>query len=65
MKKKNGLITALVNLVIVFSLFIVFFSRIDPKPDHAGFWFILALGVSIGVALARIGEWYHSRNSNE
>jgi hypothetical protein len=65
MKKKNGLRTALVTLVITVSLFTVFFSRIDPKPDHAGFWLILALGISMGVAVVRIAEWFHSRNSND
>jgi hypothetical protein len=35
---------------------VVFYSRITCKPSQAGFWLILALGMSIGVALTRIFE---------
>jgi len=53
MKKRNEIIAALVPLVIALSLYLVFYSTIDCKPDHAGFWLILALGASIGVAITR------------
>ena len=65
MKKRKGLRMALVPLVITASLYVVFFSRIDSKPTDAGFWFILALGMSIGVALTKISEWYNSKQSDE
>jgi hypothetical protein len=65
MKKKKGLRMALVSLVITASMYVVFYSRIDCKPTHAGFWFILALGMSIGVALTKFSEWYNSSHSNE
>jgi hypothetical protein len=56
MKKRNEIISALIPLVITFSLYLVFYSRIECKPDHAGFWFILALGASIGVAITRFSQ---------
>jgi hypothetical protein len=57
MKKRKGALTALLPLVITFSLYLVFYSRIESKPDHTGFWFILALGMSLGVALTRFIQW--------
>ena len=65
MKKRKGLRMALVPLVITASLYVVFFSRIDSKPTDAGFWFILALGMSIGVTLTKFSEWYNSKQSDE
>ena len=56
MKKSKGLIFVLLPLVITLSLFVVFYSRIECKPSDAGFWFILALGMSIGVALTRFSQ---------
>jgi ABC-type Mn2+/Zn2+ transport system permease subunit len=54
MKKREGLTYALFPVVITLALLVVFYSKIACKPDHAGFWLILALGMSIGVALTRI-----------
>jgi hypothetical protein len=53
MKTRKGAWTVLLPLVITISLYLVFYSRIESKPDHVGFWFILALGMSLGVALTR------------
>ena len=53
MKKNKGVQFVLLPVVITLSLFVVFYSRIQCKPGDAGFWFILALGMSIGVALTR------------
>jgi hypothetical protein len=53
MKKRKGALPALLPLVITISLYLVFYSRIESKPNHVGFWFILALGISLGVALTR------------
>jgi hypothetical protein len=54
MKKKQGILVTLVPVILTLSLYLVFYSRIACKPVHAGFWFILALGMAIGVALTRI-----------
>jgi len=56
MKKNKGVLFALFPVVITLSLFLVFYSRIQCKPSDAGFWFILALGMSIGVALTRFSQ---------
>jgi ABC-type Mn2+/Zn2+ transport system permease subunit len=53
MKNTKGITYALIPVVITLALFVVFYSRIACKPSDAGFWFILALGMSIGVALTR------------
>jgi len=54
MKRRNTIIAALVPLVTIFSMYLVFYDKIECKPNHAGFWFILALGASIGVAITRL-----------
>jgi uncharacterized membrane protein len=53
MEKKKGMQFPLVLFVIALCLFVVFYSLIECKPNHVGFWFILVLGISIGVALTR------------
>ena len=56
MKNSKGIKYALIPVVITLALFVVFYSRITCTPGDAGFWFILALGISIGVALARFSQ---------
>jgi hypothetical protein len=56
MKKRNDIISALIPLAITLSLYLVFYSRIECKPSHAGFWLILALGASVGVLIARLSQ---------
>ena len=56
MKKIKGVMFALLPVVITLSLFVVFYSRIQCKPSDAGFWFVLALGMSIGVVLTRFSQ---------
>ncbi|MGB8357820.1 MAG: hypothetical protein WCD55_04310 [Bacteroidales bacterium] len=56
MKKRNEVISALIPLIITLSLYLIFYTRIECKPNHAGFWLILALGASIGVAIARFSQ---------
>ncbi len=57
MKKNKGLLAAMITLLITLGLYLVFYSRIESKPNHVGFWFILALGMSLGVALTRLIQW--------
>jgi hypothetical protein len=54
MKKRNEIASVLLPLVITISIYVVFSSRIESKPNHAGFWIILALGMALGVALTRL-----------
>ena len=52
-------------LVITLSLYLVFYTRIECKPSHAGFWLILALGASIGVAITEGSHNGQSRRRTE
>jgi hypothetical protein len=54
MRNTKGILSVLIPVVITISLFVVFYSRIESKPNHPGFWFIFAMGMSVGVALTRI-----------
>lgn len=57
MKNKKNAFVFFIPVIITFCLYLVFYSRIESKPDHSGFWFILALGMAVGVALTRIFLW--------
>ena len=46
MKKRNEVVAILMPLVITLGLYLLFYSRIECKPSHAGFRLILALGAS-------------------
>jgi hypothetical protein len=63
MKKRNEIVKALLPFVITLGLYIVFYSRIECKPNHAGFWFIFALGTSVGVAIARFSQRTFTKNA--
>jgi hypothetical protein len=64
MKKRKGIQITMVPLVSAIALYVVFYSRINCKPNHVGFWFILILGISIGVVLTRFIQWI-KENHNE
>lgn len=57
MKKRTAVIYVLLPVIITLSLYVVFYERIASKPSTAGFWLILVLGMSIGVALTRFINW--------
>lgn len=52
---------ALIPFVIALSGYLVFYDRIESRPNHVGFWFILVLGLSLGVALTRLILWFKER----
>jgi len=54
MKRRNVIISSLVPLVTTLSMYLVFYDKIGCKPNHAGFWLVLALGASAGVAIVRL-----------
>ena len=62
MKKRKDLFFVLFPVVITTSMYLVFYSRIESKPSDAGFWFILVLGISIGVALTRFIQFSKLRS---
>jgi Na+/melibiose symporter-like transporter len=57
MKRGTKRFYALLPVVLTICLYVVFYERIACKPDHAGFWLVLVLGMSIGVALTRFLQW--------
>jgi uncharacterized membrane protein AbrB (regulator of aidB expression) len=57
MKNRKGIQYAFIPLITAICVCVVFYSRIECKPNHVGFWFILVLGMSIGVALTRFIQW--------
>jgi len=57
MRKRTGILTMFSPVLMTTGLYIVFYSRIESKPNGAGFWFILVLGISIGIALTRLIQW--------
>ena len=56
MNKKTDYLLAFVPVLITLSIYMVFYSRIVTNPSNAGFWMILALGMSLGVAFTRIAQ---------
>jgi hypothetical protein len=63
MKNRKGILFVFIPLVITISLYVVFFERIASKPGDAGFWFIFALGASVGVVITRFFEWSNTKKS--
>jgi hypothetical protein len=64
MKKSTRILYALIPVVLILGCYLVFYSRIETKPSDAGFWLIIALGVSIGAALTRI-IWLSKETDNK
>lgn len=64
MRKRKGIWFVLFPVVLTTSIYLVFYSRIESKPSHAGFWFIFILGMSIGVALTRIIQWSKTKKTD-
>lgn len=40
--------------LVILSLYLVFYSKIETQPNDAGFWIIIALGMSIGVVITHL-----------
>ena len=51
MKKKNLASEILIILIAPLGAYIGFYQNISCTPGQAGFWIVLTLGMSIGVAL--------------
>jgi hypothetical protein len=65
MEKKKGWFYDLLPVVIAFCIYVVFYSRIESKPSDAGFWFILVLGMSIGVAVTRFSQRSKAKKTDD
>jgi len=44
----------LVMPIVILGMYITFYSKIETKPSDAGFWMILALGISLGILIDRL-----------
>jgi len=64
MKRSKSVLQVLVPVIITISLYLVFNSSIESRPNHAGFWFIFIMGVSVGVALTRIILWSNTKKTD-
>lgn len=62
MKKKRGLFSSFVPLLLTLGLYLVFYNQIECKPGHVSFWFIFVLGMSLGVVLTRLLMWFRAPN---
>lgn len=65
MKRKNSILPSIAMLIITGSMLIVFSERIASKPSDAGFWFIFAFGMSVGVALVQIIYYFRQKRSEK
>lgn len=65
MKKRKGIWFVLFPVVLTICMYVVFYSRIESKPSNAGFWLILAMGMSIGAALTRFLQWSNTKKQNK
>ena len=65
MKERKGILFILFPVILTLGMYLVFYDRIACKPSHAGFWLILVLGVSIGVALTRFFQWSKSKKPDK
>jgi hypothetical protein len=61
MKKKSMIIEALLILVGPIGGYIGYYPNITCKPYQAGFWLIIALGISIGVVITKAVQRYSDR----
>jgi hypothetical protein len=64
MRKRKGILSALIPVVLILGVYLVFYSSIETKPSDAGFWLIIALGISMGTALTRI-IWLSKETDNK
>ncbi|MGD0342135.1 MAG: hypothetical protein ABSA76_10590 [Bacteroidales bacterium] len=64
MKERKGRQASLVLLIMTICLYVVFYSRIECRPNHAGFWIILIMGISFGIALTRFVQWFKESDNS-
>lgn len=53
-ENRKSILYPFLPVIITFSLYLVFYSEIGISPAHAGFWLVLAMGMSIGIVLCRL-----------
>jgi hypothetical protein len=65
MRKQKGMMSVFFPVIFTLCLYVVFYSRIETKPTDAGFWFIFALGMSVGVAFIRLVQLLKSDKNED
>ena len=65
MKKIGEFMLILSPVILTLGLYVVFYTEIALKPGNAGFWLILALGMSLGVALTRFIQLSKTRKNEK
>lgn len=64
MKKRKEILSVLSPVIITIGLYVGSYSRIKCNPSDAGFWLIIAMGMSIGVALTRFIQWSNTKKTD-
>ncbi|MBE9509680.1 MAG: hypothetical protein IMY71_02280 [Bacteroidetes bacterium] len=57
MRNRKSILYPFLPVIITFCLYLVFYSEIEISPARAGFWLVLAMGMSVGVVLCRLIQW--------
>jgi hypothetical protein len=65
MKKRKGAFYFLFPVIITLTLYAVFYPKIGCKLGDAGFWILIALGISLGAALTRFSEWLKGNRTDQ
>jgi hypothetical protein len=65
MEKLKGRMPVFVPFVLTVCLYVVFYSKIETKPTDAGFWFILAMGISLGILLPHFFQFLKSAKKED
>jgi fructose-specific phosphotransferase system IIC component len=61
MKKKSIIIEALIIIIGPIGGYIGYYDNITCKPTQAGFWFIIVIGISIGVVITQVVQWINDK----
>ena len=65
MKKKSMIIEALIIIIGPIGGYIGYYDNITCKPTQAGFWFIITIGISIGVVITQLLYSRKDRKKNK
>ncbi len=65
MKKRKDYELSLYPLILTTVVYVIFYTKIECKPSNAGFWFIMVLGISIGVALTRLIQLLNTKKTDK
>jgi hypothetical protein len=55
--KKSAFLSSIIIVLGSFASYIGYYDRIGCKPSHAGFWYVIILGFTLGVMVTLFGLW--------